>query len=151
MRHDLVEAGLRRHYRHPRSGLDEQPKDVALVAIIDGHDVRAGRVVSAYLIAFAPLPLAPGPALDLQATDLLRQVHAFEARPVRGQLLQAVEVEISVDAVRNRDCRRPLLAHQARQGSRVDAGNADPPPPSHPVAEALVRSKIARLGHGLPD
>ena len=39
VRHDLVEARLRRNHRHPSPGLNQQAEDVALVAIIDRDDV----------------------------------------------------------------------------------------------------------------
>ena len=51
--------------------------------------------------------------------------------------------------MRDRDRRRPFLAHQLGQRARIDAGDPDPAPFAHPVGKALVRAIIARLGHHL--
>src|SRR3954454_22317220 len=107
MPHDLVKRRGCRHNGYPSSSLNKVAKDVAFVAIIDCNDMRSVRIVAAELIALPPGPLPASPALDLKPADFLGEVHALQAGPLRRHLLQLLDIELAVGAMRKSDIRRP--------------------------------------------
>ena len=94
-------------------------------------------------------PFAAAPRLQLVAADLLGQVHAFEAGPLGGHLLQRVEVEMALGIMGDGDGRRPFAADQPGQRPRIDRRKCRSGRWRPSMRKILLAAEVGRRRHRL--
>ena len=142
-RQDVLGRSLGRHHRHLAARPGEQAQDVALDAVVDRHHVEFRMLLAAEALIPFPRRLLPGEALA--GCDHRHQVHADQARPCRGFLLQRGEIERAVRRVRDHGIGHALLADQRGERAGIDAGEPDNAARAQPVVQiaggAVVRGR----------
>jgi len=100
--------------------------------------------VGAAVIGEAPERGLPG--IGLGAGDLLGEVHAFQPRPLGGELFQRVEIEPAVRGDAQRAVRGADVADPAGQASCVDPGDAGQVVRLQPVVEMPLGAVVGGVG-----
>src|SRR5262249_56155420 len=95
--------------------------------------------------------LTRGPArvvafVHLPGRDLLREVHALEARPRLGRLACRAVVDLAVGRMHHGAVGRAAVADAAGELARIDAGDADEPVRLEPTVQMLGRAPVRWLG-----
>ena len=132
--------------RHVGARRHQRAQDVALGAIIQRHDLERARGPGRGLEPVGPGPQPLVPAIALPAAHVTGKVEAHEPRPSPCPLDHRGGVEAAFGIVGQHHVRRPLLADRAGQAAGVDAADADPAAPLHPVCQVRGRAPVRRLG-----
>src|SRR5262249_49585951 len=123
--------------------------NISLRAVIDGDDLEFGTGLPA--VALAELPAGFIPLVKLRAADILREVHAFEARPFRRLFMQRLEIELALGVVNDDPVWRAAVADRARERAGIDAGDPRHVVLLQPFIEMLVRAPVRGAGDILAD
>ena len=137
-----------RQHRHPGAEPGKQPQDVALDAVVDGHDVEFGRRLLAE--ALVPHPRRLGPLDGLAGGDLPGEVEVDEAVPCGRAGRQRRNVEIAVGIVGDDGVGRTLLADQRGERACVAAGHGDDAALLQPGVEVAFGPVVGRGGDAAP-
>ena len=113
-------AGAEVHDRHLAAKTGDQPQDVALDAVVDGHDVHR-RLVLRASNTLVPDPGGFRPDRRLARTGRLREVETFQTRPGARLCLQRLDVEATVGRMRNDCVGHAGFANVGGQSTRIDA------------------------------
>ena len=143
-RHDVFGRGFCRHDRDLAAGAGEQPKNVALDAIVDGNNMEFRTGLPGKTLAPGPRSFIPGKALS--ARHHRHKIHADQAGPFRGFLLERGDIEFAIGRVRDHGVRHAVDADQRRQGARIDAGQPDNAARLEPVTEISGCAIVRRRG-----
>src|SRR6187549_1823101 len=133
-------GGLRGHHRHAAAAVGEHPQDVAFHAVVEGDYVQPlvrthhRAVFRLPQRTFIPLVLALG-------GHHLREVHALQARKFLGSADRGSGVYFF--AGHDATGLRTLLAQDAREFARVDAGDGDDLVPREEFAQVFARPPVA--------
>ena len=147
-RQDLVKRRRGRHHRHARAGGDEVAQDVALHAIINGHNVRAIRVAAVHGIAAGQRPQSIIPSIILGGADHAGEVHAFQARPRLGLAQQFLHIELAGLVVSDHAVGGAAFTDALGERAGINAADANAAPRLHPVIKAALRPEIGGRRHG---
>src|SRR5262249_47460090 len=98
-------------------------QDVALDAVVHADDVVVGRLSMAVTLLDGPRRL--GPFVRLIARHLARQIHPFEAGPLRGNRLQMRDVVTPSGRESETALRSALVTDTAGEAARIHTGNPD--------------------------
>ena len=143
-RQHLLGRGGGRQHGDAKAGADQRAQDVALDAVVQGHDVRSA--LAAVAIALGPVPAALVPAIALPGGHLGHQIHADQARPGGGLGLQLLDVELAVRRMGQGGVLRTALAQEPGDAPGVDAGDGGDAVAVEPGAQRLGAAPARRRG-----
>src|SRR3546814_11244775 len=111
------------HYGDVAAQARQAAQDVELGAVVDGNHLVAWRRLVAVALAARPARLVP--AIGMSATHLGGEVHALQARPLRGSGPAGLQVQRAVGAFSDGRVLRYEVAHRAGEGAGGVAAATD--------------------------